>query len=100
MQRKVKWCSGERGYGFLIADDGSGDVFLHASASKRSGLAESQLERDTRVDYEISPDRRIGRPQVHIVKLIVDDPDVTRPRREVDVAWAARSSDLPRGRDL
>ncbi len=35
----VKWYSAEKGFGFVVADDGGKDVFIHASALQRSGLA-------------------------------------------------------------
>ncbi len=35
----VKWFNASKGFGFIRADDGSGDVFLHISAVERAGLA-------------------------------------------------------------
>lgn len=35
---KVKWFNASRGYGFIAADDGGPDVFVHISAVERSGL--------------------------------------------------------------
>ncbi len=34
----VKWFNAEKGFGFIVADDGSGDVFLHLSALRQAGL--------------------------------------------------------------
>jgi len=34
----VKWFNAERGYGFILPDDGGKDVFVHVSALERSGL--------------------------------------------------------------
>lgn len=35
----VKWFNAERGYGFITRDGGREDVFVHASAVEKSGLA-------------------------------------------------------------
>ncbi|MCX8505873.1 MAG: cold-shock protein [Alphaproteobacteria bacterium] len=34
----VKWYNGEKGFGFINADDGGKDVFVHVSALQRSNL--------------------------------------------------------------
>jgi|AGTN01.1.fsa_nt_gi Cold shock proteins len=34
----VKWYQPDKGFGFLAADDGGRDIFVHKSALKRSGL--------------------------------------------------------------
>jgi CspA family cold shock protein len=38
----VKWFNADKGYGFIIPDDKTTDVFVHASALRRSGLADLQ----------------------------------------------------------
>jgi cold shock protein len=35
----VTWYSAEKGFGFVARDDGGKDVFVHASALERSGVA-------------------------------------------------------------
>jgi CspA family cold shock protein len=35
-QGRMKWFDQRAGYGFLVPDDGDGDVFLHASACAKS----------------------------------------------------------------
>jgi CspA family cold shock protein len=36
----VKWFNAQKGYGFIAADGGGPDVFVHISAVERSGLPE------------------------------------------------------------
>ena len=33
----VKWFNAQKGYGFILPEDGSKDVFVHVSAVERSG---------------------------------------------------------------
>jgi cold shock protein len=37
LRATVKWFSPEKGFGFVVLEDGSGDAFLHASVVERSG---------------------------------------------------------------
>lgn len=52
----VKFFNADKGYGFIAAEDGSGDSFVHISALERSGL--TGLDRDQRVTFELEQDRR------------------------------------------
>jgi cold shock protein len=36
----VKWFKSEKGFGFVVCDDGQKDVFVHASVVERAGLAD------------------------------------------------------------
>lgn len=47
----VKWFNAAKGYGFLAPDDGSKDVFLHASDVQSAGLSEPR-EGD-KLEYEL-----------------------------------------------
>jgi cold shock protein len=35
----VKWFKDDKGYGFVLADDGGEDVFVHSSVARRCGIA-------------------------------------------------------------
>jgi CspA family cold shock protein len=47
----VKWYDPKKGYGFIRPDDGSKDVFVHATAVEAAGLG--TLSDNQRVSYEI-----------------------------------------------
>ena len=58
----VKFYNGQRGFGFIKPDDGSQDVFVHATALERAGmrgLAEGQ-----KVSFDTEADRRTGKTAV------------------------------------
>ena len=49
MKGSVKWFSKEKGYGFILAEDGSKDLFFHVSEYK----SHEQIENGTSVSFEI-----------------------------------------------
>ena len=52
----VKFFNTDKGYGFIAAEDGSGDSFVHITAVERAGM--STLQKDQLVKYELETDRR------------------------------------------
>ena len=48
-----------RGYGFIAPDDGSKDVFVHATALERSGI--HSLREGQRVSFDVQTDPRSGK---------------------------------------
>jgi CspA family cold shock protein len=54
-QGTVRWFSEEKGYGFIIPDDGSEDVFVHYSDIEGSGFR--GLEEGDKVTYEVTEGR-------------------------------------------
>lgn len=52
----VKFFNVDKGYGFIAAEDGSGDSFVHITAVERAGM--STLNKDQRVQFDLEEDRR------------------------------------------
>jgi CspA family cold shock protein len=55
----VKWFNGQKGYGFIQPEDGTQDVFVHASAVERAGM--SALSEGQKISYEVVADRKTGK---------------------------------------
>ena len=52
----VKWFSQEKGYGFIIPDDGSQELFVHYSEIAGGGFR--SLEEGEKVSYEVGQGRK------------------------------------------
>ena len=52
---KVKWFNTQKGFGFIVPDDGGKDVFVHISAVERSGLR--GLNENQVVEYELQTEK-------------------------------------------
>ncbi len=62
----VKWFNPSKGFGFIQADDGSGDVFVHISSVERAGL--NSLNENQRVSYELAMEK--GKSSAANLKLL------------------------------
>lgn len=58
----VKFYNDQKGYGFIQPDDGSKDVFVHATALERAGM--SGLNEGQKVEFETEVDKRSGKTAV------------------------------------
>lgn len=47
----VKWFNSEKGFGFIVPDDGDSDVFVHYSDIQGGGFR--NLEENQKVTYEV-----------------------------------------------
>ena len=63
----VKFFNNAKGYGFIVPDDGSGDVFVHAHDLRASGLT-GLLEKQ-KVTLDIVPGRD-GKPKASNIALV------------------------------
>lgn len=52
----VKFFNTSKGFGFISPEDGSKDVFVHATALEASGLR--SLADGQRVEFDVQPDKR------------------------------------------
>jgi len=55
----VKFYNAQKGFGFIQPEDGSKDVFVHATALERAGM--SSLSEGQRVSFDTQEDRRTGK---------------------------------------
>ena len=62
----VKWFNPTKGFGFIVPEDGSSDVFVHISAVQQSGLA--GLDEGQKLSYELATNR--GKTSAANLKVI------------------------------
>jgi cold shock protein len=55
----VKFFNFQKGFGFIVQDNGKPDVFVHISAVERSGM--NSLAEGQKLTFDIVQDRRSGR---------------------------------------
>jgi CspA family cold shock protein len=65
----VKFFNPEKGYGFILPENGGRDVFVHVRALQRAGL--QPLQEGQPVEYETETDKRSGKLQVRRIKVAV-----------------------------
>lgn len=63
---RVKRFDAVRGYGFILPDDGSKDLFVHITAVQKAGY--TSLVPGTRLSYDIRPDRE-GNPTAESLRI-------------------------------
>jgi len=52
----VKFFNNDKGYGFIAAEDGSGESFVHISAVERAGM--TSLKQNQRLSYDLEQNQR------------------------------------------
>ena len=63
----VKFYNTQKGFGFIVPDDGSKDVFVHATALERAGIR--GLNEGQKVNFETQTDQRSGKIAVGQIAL-------------------------------
>jgi CspA family cold shock protein len=51
----VKWFNTQKGFGFIVPDEGGKDVFVHISAVERSGMR--TLNEGQKVEYDLQTEK-------------------------------------------
>lgn len=51
----VKWFNPEKGFGFIVPDEGGNDVFVHISAVRDAGM--QTLDEGQKVSYDLEENR-------------------------------------------
>jgi len=64
----VKWYNTEKGYGFILPDDGSPDVFVHATAVEEANMEILQL--DQKLSFELGTNSKNGRSKAINLRLL------------------------------
>ena len=65
-QGTVKFYNAPKGFGFIEPEDGSKDVFVHATALERAGM--SRLVEGQKVSFDTELDNRSGKTAVANIK--------------------------------
>ena len=64
----VKFYNDQKGYGFIQPEDGSKDVFVHATALERAGMR--ALSEGQKVSFDTAADSRSGKVSVNNIKAV------------------------------
>ena len=51
----VKWLNRQKGFGFIIPDDGGKDIFVHISAVEKSGM--KTLDEGQKLEFDLEESR-------------------------------------------
>lgn len=65
---KVKWFDSKKGYGFILPEDGTDDIFVHFSSIK-SDEEFKTLKEGMEVQFEVAEGKK-GKQAVNVVKLL------------------------------
>lgn len=63
----VKFYNDQKGFGFIAPEDGSTDVFVHATALERAGIR--GLSEGQKVSFETEIDQRSGKTAVSTITV-------------------------------
>ena len=56
----VKFFNAQKGFGFIVQDNGEPDVFVHISAVERAGM--HNLNEGQKLTFDVQTDSRSGKP--------------------------------------
>jgi CspA family cold shock protein len=64
----VKFFNSQKGYGFIVQDNGGPDVFVHISAVERAGM--HMLNEGQKLSFDVQADRRSGKSAAENLQAI------------------------------
>lgn len=64
----VKWFNAQKGFGFIVPDEGGSDAFVHISAVERSGMGD--LQEGQKVGFDLVADRKSGKMSADNLKRL------------------------------
>jgi CspA family cold shock protein len=64
----VKFFNSDKGYGFIMPEDGGPDVFVHASALEAAGIR--TLVEGLRVSFDPTMDQRKGKMAAQNIRIV------------------------------
>ena len=64
----VKFFNTQKGFGFIAADDGGADVFVHVTAVEQAGLR--SLHEGQRVSFDVVTDEKRGKTKAQNLKAV------------------------------
>ena len=67
-QGTVKFFNPNKGFGFIVQDNGGPDVFVHISAVERAGM--QNLNEGQKLSFDVQPDRRSGKSAAENLQAI------------------------------
>ncbi len=65
----VKFYNQEKGYGFIVPDEGGSDVFVHVTAVQSSGM--ESLSEGSKISFETEPDKHGKGPKAINLEVAV-----------------------------
>ncbi len=55
----VKWFNNDKGFGFIVPDEGGADIFVHISAVERAGMR--TLNEGQKLSYQLQSNPKNGK---------------------------------------
>ncbi len=92
---KLKKWNAERGFGFIVADGGGQDIFVHISAFARDGRQPTEGEMLT---FDVEPDRNGKRSAVRVRRPGDAQGDLAAPRHPLRLSKSGADNTSPLGK--
>jgi CspA family cold shock protein len=89
LRGQVKWFNANKGYGFVQLSDGTGDIFLHATALERIGL--SALQPGETLEMRVA----LGQRGPQVAEVISVDSSTAAPSRHPRASFGSPSDRRP-----